>query len=250
MDDDFEGALEDVQQDEQQSGGSPCGSAALYFLLPLLSCCSNSMLCCLVASVPIGRPAGGESGDEEEGEERVDQQMGEAGPEGEDVDERLWNEEDKEQEQQGQVRCGRRQWRCCRSQQGKVALVHVGSRRCQEALAPAHYQYACECVPLIASHLLQEQEGADDRSLQVGDKSQLDYAAGGEEDEEQAQEDEGKEGQQPQAQEGGAEEEQPQPQAGVEEEQEEEEAGDYQDRCGHGRRALGSRELLSSRQCR
>ena len=49
-------------------------------------------------------PAGGESGDEEEGE-RLDQQMGETGAEGEDVDERLWNEEDKEQEQQGQVRC-------------------------------------------------------------------------------------------------------------------------------------------------
>jgi hypothetical protein len=45
----------------------------------------------------------GESGDEDEGEERLEQQMGEAGAEGEDVDERLWNDEDEEQGPQGQV---------------------------------------------------------------------------------------------------------------------------------------------------
>jgi hypothetical protein len=54
---------------------------------------------------PADPPAGGESGEEEEEEaERLDQQMGETGQEGEDVDERLWNEEDKQEEQQpGQV---------------------------------------------------------------------------------------------------------------------------------------------------
>lgn len=54
--------------------------------------------------MPPPFPAGGESGDDEEEAERLEQQMGEAGPEGEDVDERLWNEEDKEEGQQGQVR--------------------------------------------------------------------------------------------------------------------------------------------------
>lgn len=47
--------------------------------------------------------AGGESDGEEEEDERLDQQMGETGEEGEDVDERLWNNEDREQDQGGQV---------------------------------------------------------------------------------------------------------------------------------------------------
>lgn len=89
---------------------------------------------------------------------------------------------------------------------------------------------------------MQEQEGPDDKSVQVGDKSQLDYAAGGEEDE-QAAEREGQE--QQQEQQDGAAEEQPQPQPGVEEEQEEEELGDYQDRCGLGRWA-GLGEALAA----
>jgi hypothetical protein len=55
------------------------------------------------------RLAGEESG-EEEGEERLEQQMGEAGPEGEDVDERMWDEEDKKEEQpQKQVQAGQKE---------------------------------------------------------------------------------------------------------------------------------------------
>ncbi len=73
----------------------------------------------------------------------------------------------------------------------------------------------------------QEPEGPDDKAVQVGDKSQLDYAAGGEEDEgqEQPREQEGEQAQQQQQ-----EEQQAAPQPGEEEEEEEEALGDYQDR--------------------
>lgn len=96
---------------------------------------------------------------------------------------------------------------------------------------------------------MQEQEGPDDKSVQVGDKSQLDYAAGGEEDEQPAEQ-EGREQQQQEQQEGTADE-QPQPQAGVEEEQEEEELGDYQDRCevGAAGRVLGRHLHQPSGRC-
>ena len=83
---------------------------------------------------------------------------------------------------------------------------------------------------------LQEQEGPDDRSVQVGDKSQLDYAAGGEEEEDQEQpKDGGKDQQQQQQQKEqeqpqGGEDKQQQPGAEEEEENEEEQLGDYQDR--------------------
>ena len=60
----------------------------------------------LPSCCPPAHSAGDESGEEEEDGERLDQQMGEAGPEGEDVDERLWNDEDRQEEQQGQVGCG------------------------------------------------------------------------------------------------------------------------------------------------
>ena len=66
--------------------------------------CRTCLLCWKCRSSFLVGPSGDESGEEEEDGERLDQQMGEAGPEGEDVDERLWNDEDREQEQQGQVR--------------------------------------------------------------------------------------------------------------------------------------------------
>ena len=150
--------------------------------------------------------------------------MGEAGPEGEDVDERLWNDEDRQGEQQGQVQAGGVGW-------GETALLGRQSRRlCRisaGAAGPggAHAHAPCPPFPAVP----QEQEGPDDTSVPVGDKSQLDYAAGGEEDEEPA----GKEGkEQPQAQQAQEErgEEEAAQQPGVEEEQEEEELGDYQDR--------------------
>lgn len=46
------------------------------------------MLCSLFAD--------DESEDEEGDEDRIDQQMGDVGDRGEDVDERLWNQEDEE----------------------------------------------------------------------------------------------------------------------------------------------------------
>jgi hypothetical protein len=87
---------------------------------------------------------------------------------------------------------------------------------------------------------LQEPEDPDDKAVPVGDKSQLDYAAGGED--EQPKDEEGGDKQQPQAQEqGGEEEPQQAPQPAVEEEQEEEEdMGDYQDRCGGAGQYSGS----------
>lgn len=187
-------------------------------------------------------PPGDESGEEEEDGERLDQQMGEAGPEGEDVDERLWNDEDREEEQQGQVR-SRAVVRWSRASLDALSPCSWCSV-VRTARAPGYWSPlppAC-CIPLrlctvqhatalLLPRPVQEQEGPDDKSVQVGDKSQLDYAAGGEEDE-QASEQEGRDQQQQEQQQDGAAEEQPQPQAGVEEEQEEEELGDYQDRCG------------------
>ncbi|KAL4440107.1 hypothetical protein ABPG75_003108 [Micractinium tetrahymenae] len=74
----------------------------------------------------------------------------------------------------------------------------------------------------------QEPEGPDDKAVQVGDKSQLDYAAGDEEDQEQPGE---QEGQQQAQQEQEQEQQEAAQQPGAEEEQEEKEPlGDYQDR--------------------
>ncbi len=58
---------------------------------------------CAALQAPVGvRCADGEQ--EEEGDEdRVDQQMGDAGDEAEAVDERMWDEEDKEEQQGKQV---------------------------------------------------------------------------------------------------------------------------------------------------
>lgn len=53
----------------------------------------------------MGLPVGGESGeDDDEDAERLDQQMGDTGAEAEDVDERLWNDEDREEDRGAQVR--------------------------------------------------------------------------------------------------------------------------------------------------
>ena len=153
--------------------------------------------------------------------------MGEAGAEAEDVDERMWNDEDDETPQ-GQVRGAARRWAC-------LNFVHWRRLAC-EGFHAAGAQPGLLALPASSPCCLQEQEGPDDRSVQVGDKSQLDYAAGGEEEEDQEQpKDGGKDQQQQQQQKEqeqpqGGEDKQQQPGAEEEEENEEEQLGDYQDR--------------------
>lgn len=176
--------------------------------------------------------------------------MGETGPQGEDVDERLWNDEDKEEGEEGQV--GGR-WPggrglpaggcalACSLPLGLPAATLPPGCRALLLLVPGGLPTLprpspCALLCAAALALPQEpQDADDDKPVQVGDKSQLDYAAGGEDDDDgggQQQREEARQEQQQQPAAGGPEEEAAAAEAGVEEEQpeEEEELGDYQDR--------------------
>lgn len=186
--------------------------------------------------------------------------MGEAGPEADAVDERLWDEEDREQQQGKQVRLRvlapsvvlaagqvptsiERQpaacvccFLCC------CATLWGGSwpgyPACRWHVPPKRYAHA-HAPPARPLRPPQEEAGYDEGAVGVEDKSQLDYAQGQDQPEEEDDKGAGKEApKQQQQQQKGEEGGQPQPEEeGGDEEmgegpgEEEEEYGDYPDRC-------------------
>ena len=210
MDDDFEGGLEDVQLDPNaQSGVALRARARARTCMHWPGCrrrCSAKFNARLPPPCPSRRADGEDEGEQDES--RVDQQMGEAGPDAEAVDERLWNDEEDEQQPQ---------------QPGRVRERH-GSAACSLPAAGLS-GFNVPALPALAPRA--QEPGKDERAVQVQDKAQLDYAQGGPEDEadddQTQQEPESADQQQRQ-------EQQHQHQQG----DEDEDMGEYEDRCVWG----------------